>query len=150
MTKFFRLIICSLLVPGLVSASFADNRDCSELKGKVARALVTTEVEDREPVDRVLILENDSPKIYFFSDLRHMQGERITHHWEHEGKVVLEKSFDVKGPRWRVYSLKDMEPHMVGQWTVIITNKDGCPLKAVVFRYVEKGPEGPAIINLKK
>jgi hypothetical protein len=150
MIKIIRFISCCLLLTGFVSVSFADDPDCRELKGKVARALVTTGVENREPVDRVLILENDSRQVYFFSDLRHMQGERVTHHWEHDGKVMMQKSFDVKGPRWRVYSVIDMEPHMVGQWTVVITNRDGCPLKAVIFRYVEKGTEGPAIINLKK
>ena len=127
---------------------FADVFACSDIKGRVARALVTTAVQDREPVDRVLILENDTSRVYFFSDLRQMQGEQITHTWEHEGKVVMRKSFDVKGPRWRVYSIKDLQSSMVGHWTVLISNRDGCPLKAVVFQVVEKGSEGPAVLEL--
>jgi len=150
MRHFSRFTGLLFLLLGFGSTMFAANDKCSELKGKVARAIVTTAIENREPIDRVLILENNSPKIFFFSDLRHMQGETITHRWEYEGKVVMRKTFEVKGPRWRVFSLKEMEPEMLGHWTVVITDKDDCPIKAVIFQYVKEGSEGPAIINLKK
>jgi len=150
MRHFSRISILFLLLLGNGSWAIAANEKCSGLRGKVARAIVTTAVENREPIDRVLILENNFSKIFFFSDLRHMQGETITHRWEYEGKVVMRKTFDVKGPRWRVFSLKEMEPDMLGHWTVVITDKNDCPLKAVIFQYVKKGSEGPAIINLKK
>lgn len=125
--------------------------DCSSITGKVARAMVTTAIENREPIDRVLIMENKVAKLYFFSDLRHMQGQQVIHRWEHEGKVVMSKSFDIKGPRWRIYSIMNMSPGMTGQWTVMITDRNGCPLKAVVFQYVEQDPsgQGSAIIDLK-
>jgi len=150
MRHFSRVTGLLFLLLSFGSSSLAANDKCSELKGKVARAIVTTAIENREPIDRVLILENSSPKIFFFSDLRHMQGQTITHRWEYEGKVVMRKTFDVKGPRWRVFSLKEMEPDMLGHWTVVITDKNDCPIKAVIFQYVKEGSEGPAIINLKK
>lgn len=130
---------------------YASGQQCADSGGKVARAIVTTAVENREPVNRVLILENKIPEVFFFSDLRHMEGQQITHRWEHEGKVVLRKQFDVSGPRWRIFSRKELKPEMTGQWTIVITDKDDCPLKAVVFQYVEQNPQGQgsAIINLK-
>ena len=142
-------ILSTVLALCLSSNSLAAGNECSKSKGKVARALVTTAIENREPINRVLILENKFPKIFFFSDLRHMQGEQISHRWEFEGKVVMRKTFDVKGPRWRVFSFKDMEPDKLGHWTVVITDKNDCPLKAVIFQYVKQGSEGSAIIDLK-
>ncbi len=147
-----KLVILSLFAAlniGIVNNAVAEG--CPNTKGKVARALVTTAVENREPVNRVLILENNFPEIFFFSDLRHMQGQKIVHRWEYEGEVVMRKSFDIKGPRWRIFSRKELDPDKVGRWTVVITDKDDCPLKAVVFQYVKENPEGrgSAIINLR-
>ena len=106
--------------------------------GRVARAMFTTKVENREPINQVLVLDNTVTELYFFSDLRDMQGQTITHRWEYEGKEVMSKSFDVRGPRWRVYSKKELEPQRLGRWTVVITDDKGWPLKAVVFKYTDQ------------
>lgn len=113
--------------------------------------MFTTQIVDREPVNQVLILESKYKKVYFFTDLRHFEGQDIVHRWEHDGHVVSEKVFSVKGPRWRVYSSLSLNDSMLGRWTGIVTDKQGCPLKAVVFQYVATDPngEGSAIIDLK-
>jgi len=111
-------------------------------KGRVARAFFTTDVIDREPVDRVLVLSNVKDQIYFFTDLRHMQGQTIIHRWMYKGKVVANVPFHVKGPRWRVYSSKQLDPSELGKWTVIVTDSHGWPLKAGIFRYVAAGGTG--------
>lgn len=113
--------------------------------------MFTTEIENREPVNRVLMLENKYKQVYFFTDLRHLEGQDIIHRWEHEGHVIAEKVFSVKGPRWRVYSTQELDSSMLGRWTVVVSDNDGCPLKAVVFQYIEAVPggEGSAIIELK-
>ena len=140
------LIIGGLFEP---SISLATNSICEPGSGKVARAMFTTTINDREPTNRVLILENNTTKLYFFSDLRHLQGRTITHRWEYEGHVVDEKSFQVNGARWRIYSRHKMDPTMLGRWTAVVTDEDGCPLKAVIFQYVEAGQgPGSAIIDL--
>lgn len=132
----------------LVSTSQAADKLCEPSSGKVARAMFTTSIVDREPTNRVLILENKITQLYFFSDLRHLQGHTITHRWEYEGRVVNEKSFKVKGTRWRVYSRHKIDSNMLGRWTAVVSDEDGCPLKAVVFQYVQTGQEGSAIIDL--
>lgn len=139
------------LLTGL-SPSQADTPSCLAEDGKVTRAMFTTQIENREPVNRVLLLENKIRQIIFFTDLRHMEGQDIVHRWEHEGHVIAEKVFNVKGPRWRVYSTQDLDASMLGRWTVVVADKQGCPLKAVVFQYVESAPngEGSAIIELKQ
>ncbi len=141
-----------LLCLGLSVAVFAhaEARLCEPSEGNIARAMFTTKIDDREPVDRVLILENKTPQLYFFSDLRHLQGQTVKHRWEYEGRVMKEKVFKVQGPRWRVYSLNKLDKSMVGRWTVVITDQDDCPLKAVIFQYVKSNQgEGSAIIDLR-
>jgi len=129
----------------------AANTTCGNAQGEVSRAMFTTQIVDREPVNQVLILESKYKKVYFFTDLRHFEGQDIVHRWEHDGHVVSEKVFSVKGPRWRVYSSLSLNDSMLGRWTGIVTDKQGCPLKAVVFQYVATDPngEGSAIIDLK-
>lgn len=113
--------------------------------------MFTTRVDNREPVDQVLVLEDSYKKIFFFSELRNLEGHEIIHRWEHDGKVVSEKSFEVKGPRWRVYSSLRLNDTMLGRWTVIVMTKDGCPLKAGVFQYVaaNSNGQGSAILQIK-
>ena len=133
----------------MLAANAADDL-CEPATGNIARAMFTTAIDNREPVDSVLILENNTTDIYFFSDLRHFQGKTIKHRWEYEGRVVNEKTFDVKGPRWRVYSVHKIDRNMLGRWTVVVTDDKGCPLKAVIFQYVSAGEgNGSAIIKLQ-
>jgi len=145
----FRLILLNFSLLFALTLQAEDDR-CEPEQGIIARAMFTTEIDDREPIDRVLILENNFPHLYFFSDLRHLQGQTVKHRWEYEGRVIKEKVFQVQGPRWRVYSLNKLDKSMLGQWTVVITDKDDCPLKAVIFQYVNsKQGEGSAIIDLR-
>lgn len=139
--------VCMLVI----NKSQAAAVDCQQTQGQVSRALFTTQIEDREPVNQVLILENKYTKVYFFTDLRHFEGQDVVHRWEHDGHVIAEKVFSVKGPRWRVYSTQLLDPAMLGKWTVVVTDKNGCPLKAAVFEYVATDPNGTgsAMINLK-
>lgn len=113
--------------------------------------MFTTQIRDREPIDRVLILDSNYNKIYFFTELHHFEGQEIMLRWEHNGQVVSQKVFSVKGPRWRVYSSLNLDGSMTGRWTGLVTDKQGCPLKAVIFQYVAAASngEGAAIIDLK-
>ena len=122
----------SLLWGQQVSAGTCDKSD----EGKILRAMFTTRLENREPVDRVLILENTVREISFFTDLSQLQGHTITHRWEYEGRVVQTRSYQIKGQRWRVASQKELDPAMIGRWSVVVTDENDCPLKAVVFQVV--------------
>ncbi len=106
--------------------------------GRVARAVFTSEIVDREPVDSLNQIPNSLGRIYFFTDLRELEGQIVTHHWEYQGEVMAEVKFKVgAGPRWRVYSSKNLLPEWLGKWTVVVTNQDGWPVKASIFEYVE-------------
>ncbi len=83
----------------------------------------------------MVVLENSATSIYFFTDLRHLQGRTVTHRWEFDGQVISEIPFDVGGPRWRVFSLKALNPNMLGKWTVVVVDQSGWPLHASIFEY---------------
>ncbi len=119
--------------------------------GSIARSQFTTRIEDREPVDRVLVLNNNITTLYFFTDVRHMEGRTVTHIWEYNDQVIAKKQFNIKGPRWRVFSQKELDPSMTGEWTVIIKDDRGWPLAVSVFRYVDsESGEKTAILPLSK
>lgn len=104
-------------------------------RGNVARAIFTSQIIDREPVDDLASIPNAQQQVYFFSELRHLEGQIVTHRWEYQGQVMAEVKFKVGGPRWRVYSSKNLLPEWVGQWTVLVLDESGLPLKASIFEY---------------
>lgn len=102
---------------------------------RVVRAGFTTDVIDREPQGWVTALENDHLRVFYFSELRGMQGRSVTHRWEYAGSVVAEVSFEVSGPRWRVYSVKSLGPEQLGEWSVTLVDDAGHALRRDVLRY---------------
>jgi hypothetical protein len=103
--------------------------------GTVARAQFTSAIQDREPVDKVSNLLNDKNRVYFFSEIKDAPNQKITHRWEHAGKVVSETSFDVGGNRWRVYSNKTLDPQQTGEWKVSVVDEAGSTLGTSTFTY---------------
>ncbi len=83
-------------------------------------AQFTTGVENREPVDQITFVESGVEKIFFFSDLRGLAGRTVQHRWIYGGEIVAEVNFEVRGPRWRVWSSKELLPDWIGDWTVEI------------------------------
>jgi len=122
------------LLLGTPVASSADETAAVN-PGSVARAIFTSRIDDREPVDDLATIPNAQQQVYFFSELRNLEGQIVTHRWEYQGQVMAEVKFKVGGPRWRVYSSKNLLPEWVGQWTVLVLDESGLPLKASIFEY---------------
>jgi hypothetical protein len=106
-----------------------------EASGPSATAQFTTAVENREPVDQVTFVPNEARQISFFSELQGLGGRTVTHRWSYQGEIVAEVPFDVGGPRWRVWSTKDLKPDWIGDWTVEIVLDDGEVIGAETFTY---------------
>lgn len=94
-------------------------------RGSVVRSAFTTEIAEREPTQDLQKLTNNNGQVMFFTELRDMNGQTAVHRWEYEGKVVAEVAFNVKGPRWRVWSSKSLAPQMIGDWKVSVINGAG-------------------------
>jgi hypothetical protein len=103
--------------------------------GEVVRATFTSEVIDREPLDQIETLGNDRNQIAYFSELRGLAGQTVTHRWEFDGKVVAEVTFEVTGARWRVHSNKELDPSWLGEWRVSVVDANGNVLRTDTFAY---------------
>lgn len=94
-------------------------------RGSVVRSAFTRDIDEREPTENLQNLTNDNGQVKFFTELRDMSGQTAIHRWQYEGKVVAEVEFNVKGPRWRVWSSKSFVPQWTGDWKVSVINGAG-------------------------
>ncbi len=108
----------------------------SAIAGNVARALFTVGVDNREPVIMVTSISADSyDSISFFTELTDLHGHTVTHQWMFNDKVMFEKSFEVGGARWRVWTSKTLIPSWTGTWTVNVLDDDRTTLESKSFEY---------------
>lgn len=110
--------------------------------GTIARSTFTTAVENREPVDSISKLGADRNKIYYFTELKDMGGQQVTHRWEYNGKVMAEVPFQVGGSRWRVYSSKLLDNDWKGEWKVSVIDTNGSTLSVNTFTYTGESASG--------
>lgn len=108
------LALSGLLLSGLVHA-----------EGSVARAIVTTGVAEREPVNDLERVLAGNEKVIFFTELRNMEGQTVKHRWSHGSEMLAEVEFKVGGPRWRVWSSKNLLPEWAGEWKVEVVDGEG-------------------------
>ncbi len=94
-------------------------------RGSVVRSIFTTSIAEREPVDKLNNTEAEQERVFYFTELRDMSGQTATHRWEKDGQVSAEVKFDVRGPRWRVWSSKSFIPEAAGEWKVSVLNGAG-------------------------
>lgn len=113
---------------------------------RVVRAQFTTEIVEREPVNRIEAVFSVDGEVYstdgralqalyYFSEVEGMRGETLSHRWEHESEVVAETSFKVRGDPWSVYSRHDLAPAMGGDWRVIVMDAEGEVIRTDDFSY---------------
>ncbi len=105
------------------------------MAGSVSRGQFTTAIIDREPVDLVETLSTDNTEIKYFTELTELQGETITHQWVYNDVVMFEKSFEVGGPRWRVWTSKSLQPGWSGVWTVNTLDSERNKILSQTFEY---------------
>lgn len=74
----------------------------------ISSAVFAKSVENRTPVEIITEADDSLGKIYFFTNIRNLTGDKITHRWIYKDKVKAEISFDIKGKRWRVWSSKNL------------------------------------------
>lgn len=93
--------------------------------GKLVRAVFTTEVQDKEPVDEIESIDRNLKKVFFFTELHGMEGQTVTHRWVYQNEVKAEITFYVRAWRWRVFSSKNLVREWTSDWTVSVIGSDG-------------------------
>ena len=104
----------------------------------ISTAEFAIEVKERTPLNIIEELDNSFGKIYFFTNIRNLQGQSIRHRWIYKNKVMAEVEFDINGPRWRVWSSKNLWPTWLGEWSVEVLNANSEVLYKKEFNYIEK------------
>ena len=104
----------------------------------ISNAVFALDIKDRVPINIVEEADNSFGKIYFFTNIRNLDGERITHRWIYKDKVMADVSFDINGPRWRVWSSKNLWYTWIGEWKVQVLRMDGSILYEKIFNYTDK------------
>jgi hypothetical protein len=94
----------------------------------VARAQFTSAIQDREPIDNLTALAAAVDRVFFFTELAGLSGQRVTHRWELDDNTVAEVGFDVGADRWRVWSSKLLDPAAGGEWKVSVLDASGATL----------------------
>jgi hypothetical protein len=142
MIKSFRIL---LIVLSLSAASaFAQDPDSVATmapEGSVVRAIFTSSVQDREPVDQLEEVTIDAGQLYFFTELRDLQGQAVKHQWKYQDQVIADMNFNVGADRWRVWSSKSVQPERIGIWTVSVINGNG---NVIAMKTIELKPASAA------
>jgi len=117
------------------------------IAGSVTRALFTRKVKDLEPMDTISVLTNDKTRITYFTEIHGMAGQTITHRWEFNGKVLLEKKHEVGSSRWRAYTSKALDPAWLGEWKASVVDAAGGTLSVSTFTYMRKSDAGATPVS---
>jgi hypothetical protein len=133
--------------PAAAEAAPATARAPVLIAGSVTRALFTRKVKDLEPVDTVSVLTNDKTRITYFTEIHGMAGQTITHRWEFNGKVLLEKKHEVGSSHWRAYTSKTLDPTWLGEWKASVVDAAGGTLSVNTFTYMRKSDAGSTPVS---
>lgn len=106
-------------------------------KQNVRRALFTSGITDREPVDDLISLGNEISKVYFFTEVRGLAGQKIIHRWLFQDQIFAEVEFAIGGPRWRVWSSKNLPSNYIGEWQVLVVDENGAVLSKNLLVYTD-------------
>jgi len=105
--------------------------------GSVRRFHFTSDILEHEPVDKLIGLSNKDTEVYFFTELRNFQGQKITHRWQYDGELLADVTFNVGSPRWRVWSKKTLSPNWIGEIAVTVIDEQERVLATEVLYYTE-------------
>ncbi|NND65442.1 MAG: DUF2914 domain-containing protein [Gammaproteobacteria bacterium] len=105
----------------------------------VARAQLTTAVQDREPMDNLgnAIDLNATPieKVFFFSELSNLANQKVVHRWVFKDQTAASIAFNVGNSNsWRVYSSKTLAEWMTGDWRIELVHSNGTVLENFSFK----------------
>ncbi|MFC3034494.1 DUF2914 domain-containing protein [Pseudoalteromonas fenneropenaei] len=104
---------------------------------KVTRAVLTTGIEDREPINVLrsdIAISQFDDKLYFFTELHDLQDTTVHHLWYFEEQLLADIPLTVAGSRYRTYSLKHIEATQLGDWRVEAVTAEGQLLAQKQFR----------------
>ncbi len=136
------VVLAAWLAGGPASADHHEDALPPSRPDAVARAQFTSAITDREPVDDLSHVPSDVGQVTFFTEVRDLAGATVIHRWKWSGKLMAEVAFEVRGPRWRVWSTKEILPRWLGEWTVTVVDGGGAQLAERKLQVAEAAASG--------
>ena len=138
------LVLTVLTTWGMISPALAQEKAKEEAAAKegpgftIARLVVGTGVENREPVGVAETFPASTEKVYCFLEATNIAKDtEVSVVWFHGEKEIWKISLPLKmGPKWRTNALKNLRG-LKGDWKVEIKDADGNLVKDVKFKVEE-------------
>ncbi len=111
-------------------------------KTKISRALLTTALINREPVDNIIsfvkVSRQKDTKINYFTEIMDMNGKVLYHQWLWENQMEFNRKVNINGPRWRVSTKKYIPFSKPGAWVARLVNEENEILNEIKFEVIQK------------
>ena len=107
----------------------------SPLNLKVQRAMLTSAIDQREPVNtlgNVVSLEKHR-RIYFFTHLVDSNKQQMEHRWFYKNQLQAAVVLKIGSDNWRTYSSKGLTENMLGAWRVELVDQSNTLLNVINF-----------------
>jgi len=107
----------------------------------VVRALVTSQMNNKEPgtaINRLVIVDKTPASIYYFNELKQMNGQKVYHEWLKNNQLVSRHELIVAADNWRTSSHKLLSGSGEGQWQVRLIDQKGNVLHENKFKVIVK------------
>ncbi len=96
---------------------------------RVSRALLTTGLNNREPIDEfkppVKIGNKQTVVLYYFTELKKLKDTALYHEWLRNGQLVAKRQLYIGDAHWRISSKMRFSEKNKGDWTVRLVDKSG-------------------------
>ena len=110
----------------------------SKVIHNVSRASLTYGINNKEPageVARTVDIKRKKPVwIYYFTELKAMNGGTVFHEWLKNGAIVSRQKLVISGDIWRTSSRKLLSESEKGSWIVRLVDKSGRLLNEKSFK----------------
>lgn len=116
-----------LFIIALVVSANAFAGELSRNDNAIDRAVLTSAVENREPVDNLdstVMVGAEPVEVTFFTQVLNQADAKVSHLWFRENQLMAEVPLSIGSPNWRTYSTKTILPDWLGRWRVLVVDGD--------------------------
>lgn len=102
----------------------------------VIKATVCRSIDQRNPVGEGSQFSSDVGRLYAFTKvgLDATQETSIKHVWIYNNQELASVTLPVRGPQWRTYSSKAIDPMWKGDWKVNVVTSNNEVLHSIKFK----------------
>ncbi len=101
---------------------------------EVTEGSITTEINNRQPIDEVQSVSVEVGKLFCFTRVAGASGgTSIFHVWYRNGVEMARVELPVRSSDWRTWSSKRLVPHWRGEWRVEVLDPAGELLRSLSF-----------------